>query len=63
MQKAEWGTYRLPGLELVLDGKLVRLDVEGRIVRATVDGLSRIPSRVEVDPRGRWLLKSVNRKQ
>ena len=60
VQKAEWGTYRLPGLELVLDGKLVRLDVEGRIMRATVDGLSRIPSRVEVDPRGRWLLKSVN---
>jgi aminopeptidase N len=63
VQKAEWGIYRLPGLELVLDGKLVRLDVEGRSVRTTVDGLSRIPSRVEVDPKGRWLLKSVNRKQ
>jgi len=59
-QKPEWGTYRLPGLELAIDGKLVRVDVEGRRVRKVVDGFSGLPRKVEVDPRGQWLLKSVN---
>jgi aminopeptidase N len=59
-QKPEWGTYRLPGLELAIDGKLVRVDVEGRRVRKVVDGFSGLPKKVEVDPRGQWLLKSVN---
>ena len=29
IQKPEWGSYRIPGLELLVDGKLVRVDLEG----------------------------------
>ena len=28
-QKPEWGTYRIPNLELLIDGKPVRVDVDG----------------------------------
>jgi len=56
-QKSEWGTYRLPGLELMLDGKLVRMDVDGPTQRKAFDGFSKVPSKIEVDPNGRWLLK------
>jgi aminopeptidase N len=63
-QKAEWGTYRLPGLEIAVDGKIVRVDVEGRVTRKQVEGVATNPTRVEVDPRGWWLLKySVNGKR
>jgi aminopeptidase N len=56
-QKGEWGTYRLPGLELMLDGRLVRMDVDGPTQRKAFDGFSKVPSKIEVDPNGRWLLK------
>jgi aminopeptidase N len=61
-QKAEWGTYRIPGLELLVDGKPVQVDVDGRKTRKVIDGIGRRPSRVEVDPNGWWLLQieSVN---
>ncbi len=61
-QKAEWGTYRLPGLELLIDGKSVRMDVGEGSTRSVVDGIARRPRKIEVDPKGWWLLKtnSVN---
>lgn len=60
-QKAEWGTYRIPGLELRVDGRPVRVDVEGRETRTVVDGVPRPPERVEVDPGEWWLIqKSVS---
>jgi aminopeptidase N len=58
-QKPEWGTYRLPGLELAIDGKVVRLDVDGRVTRTVLDGFSGAPRTVVVDPRGWWLLRST----
>jgi aminopeptidase N len=60
-QPAEWGTYRLPGLELRIDGKPVRMDVEGRQTRQVFDGISTKPKKIEVDPEGWWLLKSTLR--
>ncbi|HEY8105642.1 MAG TPA: M1 family metallopeptidase [Gemmatimonadales bacterium] len=57
-QKPEWGTYRMPGLELAVDGKIVRLDIEGRETHATIDGISRAPTTIVVDPRGWWLARS-----
>ena len=60
-QKAEWGSYRMPNLELLVDGKPVRVDVDGISVRKVVDGIGRRPKRVEVDPRGWWLLKPTVR--
>jgi aminopeptidase N len=62
-QPAAWGTYRLPGLTLRLDGKDTRVDVDGRVTRRTIRGIRRPPSKVEVDPEGWWLLKAVSGKQ
>ena len=64
-QKPEWGTYRIPNLELLVDGRPVRVEVEGRKTRKVIEGIGRKPSRVVVDPNGWWLLKtnSVNGKQ
>jgi aminopeptidase N len=61
-QKAEWGTYRIPNLELLIDDRPVRVDVEGRKTSKAIEGVNRKPAKVEVDPNGWWLLKtnSVN---
>jgi aminopeptidase N len=55
MQKPEWGLYRMPGLELLVDGQLVRVDVEGRETTVALDGFKARPKRIEVDPNGWWL--------
>jgi aminopeptidase N len=55
-QKAEWGTYRIPGLELLIDGTPVRMDVEGRETRQVLAQIGRAPRKIEVDPNGWWLL-------
>jgi aminopeptidase N len=60
-QPAEWGSYRMPGLELVIDGKPVRVNVNGRQTQQVVEGIERKPKKVEVDPGGWWLLKSTVR--
>lgn len=61
IQKPEWGSYRIPNLELRVDGQTVRVDVEGPTTRKVIEGIRRKPSRVEVDPNGWWLLKSTVR--
>jgi hypothetical protein len=35
----------------------VRVDVDARQSRKVIEGISRPPARIEVDPNGRWLLK------
>jgi aminopeptidase N len=57
-QPEAWGTYRMPGLVLRIDGRDVRVDVEGRSTRRAFRGFPRAPTRVEVDPAGWWLLRS-----
>jgi aminopeptidase N len=57
-QPPAWGTYRLPGLVVRIDGKAFRVDVSGRSTRRTLRGFARPPSKVEVDPAGWWLLRS-----
>jgi aminopeptidase N len=61
-QPAEWGTYRIPGLELEIDGRPVRLDLAGRETHQVIDGIARKPRTVRVDPNGWWLaqVKSVS---
>ena len=58
-QKPEWGTYRIPNLVLLIDGKPVLVDVNRRESHYAVDGISRRPSKVEVDPGGWWLMKTA----
>ena len=63
VQKPEWGTYRIPNLELRVDGQIVRVDVEGPKTHKVIEEIRRKPSRVEVDPNGWWLLKSTVRSE
>jgi aminopeptidase N len=58
-QPPSWGTYRLPGLVLRIDGKDYPVDVSGRRTRHTLRGFDRAPTRIEVDPAGWWLLKAA----
>jgi aminopeptidase N len=58
-QKREWGSYRIPGLEILVDGKPFRIDMNGRQARQLIEGVPQKPGKVEVDPNGWWLLKST----
>ena len=58
-QPTDWGTYRMPNLILLVDGTPVRLRVEGRRTRQVVQGITRKPKKIEVDPNGWWLLKTT----
>jgi aminopeptidase N len=62
-QPAQWGTYRIPNLELRVDGKVVRVNVAGRRTSQVVAGISEKPKTIEVDPAGWWLAKSKVREQ
>jgi aminopeptidase N len=57
-QEPAWGTYRLPGLEIRVDGTIHRVDVAGRETRHLIRGLRRPPRNVVVDPAGWWLLQA-----
>jgi aminopeptidase N len=57
-QRAEWGLYRMPGLEFLIDGQLLRADVEGRETVVSFHGFTVAPEGVQVDPNGWWLLKA-----
>jgi aminopeptidase N len=58
-QKPEWGTYRIPNLELRVDEQLVRVAVEGPKTRKVLEGIGPRPKKIEVDPNGWWLLKTT----
>jgi aminopeptidase N len=58
-QPEAWGTYRLPGLVIRIDGNDYPVDVSARTTRRTLRGIARTPSRVEVDPAGWWLGKTT----
>jgi aminopeptidase N len=62
VQNAAWGTYRIPNLVIVVDGKRVKVNVNGKQTHRVIEGISRKPKRIEVDPDGWWLLhtKSVS---
>lgn len=57
-QPPEWGTYRMPGLEIVVDGRRVRVDVGGRQTRQIIEEIGKKPKKIEVDPDGWWLLRA-----
>jgi aminopeptidase N len=58
-QPAEWGTYRIPVLILLVDQTPVRLQIEGRQTRQVVEGIRRKPKTIEVDPNRWWLMKTT----
>ena len=57
IQPQEWGVFRVPGLGLRVDGKLVTVDVTGRETRAEVKDIRGKVKRVEVDEGGWWLVE------
>jgi aminopeptidase N len=59
VQKAEWGEYTLPALELRIDGRIYPVNVSGRETRMTLPEITRAPKTIEVDPHGWWLLKAT----
>jgi aminopeptidase N len=56
-QPSQWGTFRIPYLIVLVDGTPVRLNIEARQTRHGVQGITRKPTKIEVDPNGRWLLQ------
>jgi aminopeptidase N len=58
-QKPEWGTYRMPRLDIRVDGQPFRIDVAGRQSQQVIEGVSHKPRIVEVDPDAWWLLKAT----
>lgn len=56
-QKPAWGLYRMPGFEFKVDGRLLRMDIEGRESTATFRGFTAPPRSVEGDPGGWWLVE------
>jgi aminopeptidase N len=58
-QPAEWGTYRLPDLILLVDKTPVRLHLEGRESHHVVEGIRKKPKTIEIDPNRWWLLKAT----
>ena len=58
-QPVEWGEFQIPSLILLVDDVPVRLHVQGRQTRQVVEGISHKPKRIEVDPKGWWLMKTT----
>ena len=56
-QPRAWGLYRLPGLVIDVDGRRVRVDVDGATTHATVAGVTAPPKSIVVDPDGWWLMR------
>ncbi len=59
VQKAAWGTYRIPGLELRAGERIYRLDLTGPDASADFDDVPAEPAALEVDPHGHWLLQAT----
>lgn len=57
-QPPEWGLYRLAGLVIALDGKPVRIDIDGPETVVTRPGFKQPPKQIVVDPGGWWLLEA-----
>ena len=54
-----WGLYRLSDYELLIDGLLVRMEVDGRVSTYTFDQFTAAPKSIEADPNGWWLAETT----
>jgi aminopeptidase N len=57
-QPAAWGSYRLPGLVLDVDGRRIPVDVAGVETVLTLTDVREAPKRIVVDPDGWWLVEA-----
>lgn len=58
-QSDAWGFYHLPGFELLIDGMLVRVDLEARESKFTFDQFTKPVTLIEPDPSGWWLAETA----
>jgi len=58
-QPDSWGLYRLPGYEVLIDGLLVRMEVDGRVSTYTFDQFTAAPKLIEADPNAWWLTETT----
>ena len=56
VQKPEWGTYRLPNLEIRLSGRTIKVPMMEKTARTVSHWDGEGTPAVEVDPNGWWLL-------
>jgi len=59
VQPEGWGIRRIPGLEIDVDGRRVRVDVSGARTSVTLEGVDGDPRSIRVDPDGWWLMEST----
>jgi aminopeptidase N len=57
-QKESWGLFRLPNLQVAVDGKRFPVPIDGPETRVSLDGIRSDPKEIVVDPDGWWLLRS-----
>ena len=62
VQKAAWGTFRLPNLEILLGGRTIAVPMMGRTARTVTHWDGDQPPTVVVDPRHWWLLEAKSAK-
>jgi aminopeptidase N len=60
-QPEAWGLYRMSDYELLIDGLLVRMEVDGRVSTYTFDQFTAAPKSIEADPNGWWLAETIVR--
>jgi aminopeptidase N len=56
VQKASWGTYRMPNLQVRIGGRTIAMPMMDRTARAVTHWDQSSPPKVEVDPEGWWLI-------
>jgi aminopeptidase N len=62
-QAEAWGVYRMPGFELLIDGMLVRVDIDSREESFSFDQFSGPAKTVVADPNGWWLTETNVRRE
>jgi aminopeptidase N len=56
VQAEAWGSYRIPGLIIAIDGVAHSVNVTGQETVVTLPNVKRAPKAITVDPGGWWLL-------
>jgi aminopeptidase N len=56
VQKAAWGRFRLPNLEIRVGGRTIRVAMMGLDAQTVTHWGSEAPPEIEIDPNGWWLV-------
>ena len=56
-QQQRGDAFRLPGLELAVDDRIITVDVDGPETEVVVADFPQAPHRIVIDPRALWLME------